>query len=356
MITHLKCWRWLKRLVVIATIVVCLGATDSLSEEPMWSVYLDRSYYTTESKAFVICYFDAQTIRYRPGAFDPENDRFPDIQVSLHHNPDGGFVLLAANSHYYPVDVIYQISILTDRGRVKRLFDPAEFEVHANSFRDEVEFLGTRAYVFRGEAVSDRAVEITVTMTPHPDQIDPVYSAPRLPDTGRPGKTNLLCNPGFEEATLPGWPDYYLSTTAGPRSGPPGSQSGYGLDRENPFEGKAALWVRVNNEKAQRVYEACSPKLKEKTSFVLSAYMRADRDHVRVRFAGFGWKVPRPTFGHKEFTLTTQWQRYSEKETLPAGLPPWHSVGVEILAGQNATVFVDAFQLERGSEPTAYEP
>ena len=297
-----------------------------------------------------------QVVNYDPGTFDPDNDQFPDVQVSLRHNPAGGYVLLAANSRYYPVDVTYQISLLQDGGQVQRLFDSTKYDMRNGVFSDHVEFLGTRAYTFDSDVVLNGPIAISVRMRPHPDQIDPVYGAPGLPDTGRPGRKNLLRNPGFEEAGLPGWPDYYLFTAAGPLSGRPGSESGYGLDTENPYEGNASLWIRVKNEGAKRFYGACSPRLERETPFVFSAHMRADRDNAKVRFVGFGWKVPQPTFGYREFTLTTRWQRFSETGALPSGLPPWHSVGVEILANQDATVFFDAVQLEQGTELTEYDP
>ena len=102
--------------------------------------------------------------------------------------------------------------------------------------------------------------------------------------------------------------------------------------------------------------DACSHQLKAETPFVLSAYMRADRENVKVRFVGFGFRVPRPTFGHQEFTLSTKWQRFSEQGTHTPGLPPWHSVGIEVLPDQDATVFIDAIQFEQGTQATEYEP
>ena len=189
-----------------------------------------------------------QVVNYDPGTFDPDNDQFPDVQVSLRHNPAGGYVLLAANSRYYQVDVTYRISLLQDGGQVQRLLDSTKYDIRNGVFSDHVEFLGTRAYAFDSDVVLNGPIEISVRMRPHPDRIDPVYGAPGLPDTGRPEKRNLFRNPGFEEAGLPGWPDYYLFTATGPLSGRPGSEPGYGLDTEHPYEGNASLWIRVKDE------------------------------------------------------------------------------------------------------------
>jgi len=254
-----------------------------------------------------------QTITYNPGEFDPGHDKFPDVQVSLRRNPKGGYVLLAANSRYYPVDVTYRISLLRDGTTVKQMFNGTGHSVKDSCFTDRVDFMGTRAYAFDSEVPLTGRVEISVEMKSYPDQVDPVYGAPGLPDTGRPGKRNLMRNPGFEEAGLLGWPDYYLFSVAGPRAGRPGSEYGYGLDTENPYEGKASLWVHAKAGSVPNstlFYGACSPKVTEETPFVLSAYMRANRNGVKVRFKGFGWRVPKPTFGYKEFTLATEWERY----------------------------------------------
>ena len=284
-----------------------------------------------------------QIVSYSPGEFDPENDRFPDVQVSVRRNPSGGYVLLAANTRYCPVDVTYRLSVLDETGTVIRLFSSEEHPVQDRSFHDRLEFMGTRAYAFSSDAALDGPVEIAVETVAHPEETDPVYGAPGFPDTGRPGKRNLLRNPGFEEAAFPNWPDYYLFSDA------------CSLDSEHIHEGTTCLKIDASS-RPERVYAACSPDLEESTDFVLSAYMRADRDGVTVRFLGFGWRVPEPTFGYKDFTLTTEWKRYSEVGTLIPGLPKWHSVGVLVPADQEATVYVDAMQFEKGQELTDYDP
>lgn len=294
-----------------------------------------------------------QTITYTPGGFDPGNDQFPDVQVALRRNPEGGYVLLAANTRYYPVDTTFGLDFLGKDGEVKRLFSPAKHKIGAGAFRDRLECMDTRAYLIAAPALSNLPVKISVQMTAHPDQADPVYGAPAMPDSGRPGKRNIMRNPGFEEVSLPDWPDYYL-LPGGPRLGVRTENSNRGIDTRNPYEGKNCWWMRGA---PIMIYGACSPKVKEPTEYVLSAYLRADRDGVKVRFRGFGWLVPKETFGAKEFTLTTKWERYWEKGVLPPGLPDWHSLAVVVQGGQDpATVWVDAIQFEQGAEPTEYEP
>ena len=200
--------------------------------------------------------------------------------------------------------------------------------------------MGTRAYVLASVSRLEEPVPIKVEMTAHPDQTDPFYSAPGYPDTGRPGKKNIIRNPGFEETSLPGWPDYYISWL------------GNHTTTESPFEGRQCMNVMSGHG----VRQACSPKLDKPTDYVLSAYMRASKEGMKAKFDGGGWLVPKETFGYKEFTLTKKWQRYSEKGKLPTGLPTWHSIGVRVPGGQAGTVFIDALQFEKGQEPTEYEP
>ena len=41
---------------------------------------------------------------------------------------------------------------------------------------------------------------------------------------------------------------------------------------------------------------------------------------------------------------------------IPAAVGRYHSVGVELVAGNHATVWIDALQLEEGERPTEFEP
>lgn len=296
-----------------------------------------------------------QEIDYGPAGFDPEHNEFPDVQVSLRHHPSGGFVLLAANSKPYPVDAEFRLSILEEQHAVTHLFRKGELPVKNATFGERLEPMGTRAYVFPARE-TEAPVQISVRVHPHDEDPDPDY-APGVPDSGRPGKRNLLANPGFEAATFPDWPDYYLFSPERPRLGQTGAKPLFGLETAHPYEGKACLWMLSNGgSAASRVYTACAPRLTEAKPYVLSAWMRADHEGVKVRFVGFGWRVPRPTFGTQEITLGTSWQRYSEQGMLPPKLPDWHSVGVEIVGKQSAKVWIDAMQLEAGTEPTAYDP
>ncbi|MFM8470074.1 MAG: hypothetical protein ACKODH_08900 [Limisphaerales bacterium] len=297
----------------------------------------------------------AQTLDYSPASFDPARDEFPDVQVSLRRRPSGGFVLLAANTRPYPVDATFHLPMLSDGSKITHLFRSGSLAVNSAAFTEQIEALGTRAYVMPEVRDVKTPAQIAVRTQSHPDKADADYG-PGVPDSGRPGKRNLLANPGFEAASFPEWPDYYLFSPERVRLGQKGARL-FGLDGAQPFEGKQCLWMQADGSASEvKFYTACSPQLTEPKPYVLSAWMRADRDGVKVRFVGFGWRVPQPTFGAQEFTLTTKWQRCFERGTLPPKLPDWHSVGVEIAGKQQAKVWIDAVQFEAGTEPTAYEP
>ena len=297
-----------------------------------------------------------QAISYKPNEFLPEKRKFPEVHVALRRNPKGGYVLLAANSRCYPVDVTYRISILGRADKVGRLFDRATFRVRNGGFSDRLDVLDTRAYTFDAAAV-EGPVRIVVEAAGHPEKTDKLYGSPALPDTGRPGKKNIVRNPGFEEASLPGWPDYYRVYQGGPRLGEPGKQAEWGLDADNRYEGKVSLCIKGYESKGRRrVSCVLAPKFEKARRFVLSAYMRADKPGVKVQFFGGGYRVKEPSFGKKEFTLTTEWRRYSEVGILPAALGRYHSIGVDLVSADGSTIWIDALQLEEGDKPTAFEP
>ncbi len=161
-----------------------------------------------------------QEIAYTPVAFDPENEKFPDVQVVLLRRPAGGLTLLAANSRPYPVDANYTIAGVNLRQPVSRLFAEASCAVSNNVFADRLECLGTRAYVIAAAPPeADAPIRIGVETRPWPDEADPLYAEAGYPDSGRPARRNIVQNPSFETASLPAWPDYYIWLNA--RAPPP---------------------------------------------------------------------------------------------------------------------------------------
>ncbi|MDP6355854.1 MAG: hypothetical protein QF473_12165, partial [Planctomycetota bacterium] len=294
-----------------------------------------------------------QQVTYSPTELRPEERKFPDVHVSLHRRPEGGCVLLAANSRAWPVDVTIRIPAIKS-GEAGRLFSQNKLRVKDSTFSARLKALDTRAYTL--DASLDQPVLIEVHAKSHPAKTDPLYG-PGHPDTGRPGKKNIARNPGFEEASLPGWPDYFLIDQGGPRLGVPGQQADWGQDSVDPYEGKFSLRIKGFTRNRRRIVRSIlCPQADKPRQYILSAWMRSDEEGAKVKFIGGGYRIKTPTFGHKTFTLTTQWRRYYEVGTIPANVGRYHSIGLELLKGTTATVWLDAIQLEEGAEPKVFDP
>ncbi len=296
-----------------------------------------------------------QTIRYTPVAFEPRKNVFPDVQVSLKKNPAGGYILLAANWKPYPVDVVYRISLLEESGAVSLLFDQtAAFKVGRRGFSDTLAAMDTRAYAIAGPSELSEPVEIEVSVTAHPERTDAFLTAKGLPDSGEPGKKNILRNSGFEACSIPGMPDYYrdmrtVGTGLGYRVGDPRGDCGWRVDTNRPFEGNHCLRLDVNRGATTFFLFGVSPKLDEPTPFVFSAWLRGDNAQNST-FMFYG-----PGTDGKRKPLTTEWQRFSQVVTLHPKVP-WagHYFGFYSGTTGTNTVWIDAMQMEKGTNLTDY--
>jgi len=300
-----------------------------------------------------------QIIAYSPGEFDPSAEKYPDVQAALFRHPEGGFVLLAANSRPYPVETTFKLSNL-GKEKVQQVFAKWRANAKDSSFKDRIEPYGVRAYRYDGKGDKTEPVNVALTMKAQPDAITP-EPAP-IPVSGRAGKKNLVQNPGFELATLPGAPDYFPlgpQNLNGPRAGQPGAW--FELDTSQPFEGKCCLRLKCATKTPANITQnmvrfKLSPKCDKPTTFVFSAYMRADRDGVQAtlvqivkRASGFGDAKP--------VTLTKAWQRYSASGDVAVELGRYNMFGIIVTGPADGfTVWVDALQFEPGAEPTDYEP
>jgi len=293
-------------------------------------------------------------IAYSPVAFDPLNNGFPDVQVSLKRNPSGGYILLAANWKPYPVDVAYTVSLLGQSGNIRLLFDRNKtYKVEKGGFSDTIAAMDTRAYAITADIGATTPISICVNVKAHPEKTDPFYAAVALPDSGVPGKKNLIRNPGFEECSVPGMPDYNSmfnipsERNKGWRIGDSrGVDLDIAVDTNKPFEGKNCL--RMNAGKGSsflRFY--LDPMVEHPTQFVFSAWVRGNgTPGNKVQFFGPG------TDGKKSYALTNEWQRIHQVITLPAPPHDGSYYGFYIRKG---TVWIDAMQFEKGTEPTDYE-
>ncbi len=258
----------------------------------------------------------------------------PDIQAAIYKDPRGYYVLLAANSAYYPVDVKFSIEGATPADAVSHLFAGSACQVQSNSFSDRLDWLATRAYRLDAANLPE-PVRITVNAAPikaedHRDDSIPV--------TGREDRKNRAPNPGFEDATMPGWPDYYLPLMVWPSIG--SSTGEWGQDTQNPYEGKYCLkmksTLRVGTLRSGLLMKFKGAADMQGTNVCWSLYLKADNTNMTARF----WK------DGPIFRLSTHWQRYH-------CLAP--AVSLSLFTYGDGTVWADALQVERGSVPTEYE-
>ncbi len=199
-----------------------------VAHREQWDAYARLSREIREMTPALLAPELFQNIHYTPVEFDPDQDRFPAVQVRLFHSSRTGYLLLAANSMNYPVNAHFTVAGLS--GKARCLFSAAELEVASEGFADTFEPLGVRVYrldnlqpasdneTFRDEGVpapnrnkalpACQPISIRVAMEADTAGYQPEIA---VSSRGRPGKRNILLNPSFEENTLPLWPDYYRS-------------------------------------------------------------------------------------------------------------------------------------------------
>ena len=193
----------------------------------------------------------------------------------------------------------------------------------------------------------------------------------RLTDLGPIGQAagpgvNIAPNSSFEYTSqLRGWPDFWQPSQYGdflPREqfnpeemrliGTP--KSPWGQDTENPYHGKYCLRMEASARLTQTPYWGVSLRVEAGKPYVFSLYLRANRDGqpVQVRVTGIG---------EKRFELTQMWQRYVLTGTYQPdpkiGRAGYTQIHIEFPSHSGgAIVWLDALQLEEGTEPTEYKP
>jgi len=290
-----------------------------------------------------------QTVVYNPGVVDPERHMFPDVQAAVFRKSAAERLLLAANGKPYPVAVSIAVDGLRDDQRVKRLFSDQTYPVSQSRFEDRLEPFAVRAYYYPAPAAGiEQPAAIRLTLKADPSQAR--TEAPAYPRTGRPDKKNLAANPSFEEATYPGWPDYYIFYGLTRRIGQPDAT--VALVTNQPYHGKYCLQM-ASVKPGPRSYPSIrfylAPQPTQPCDYVLSAYLRADRDGVQVGI-GQVWNI----WKSKIVTLTKDWKRYSISGMLSPGLDEYTTWYLWVPS--EGVVWMDAIQMEKGVEPTTFEP
>jgi len=253
----------------------------------------------------------AQNVKYTPGELNPEKDKYTDIQVSLKRNPEGGYVLLAANSRCYPVDVTYRISLLEKSGMVNTLFEGMKYKVKNASFSDKFKAYGVRAYTFKSNKALPEAVKISVSMKAYPEKT--TKKVAKYGRAGRVGMKNLIPNPSFEQLSVKAWPDYFkysgTKLEGSERAG--NSNAAFDIVQDKPFHGKRCLQIHTGGIKKSRLaYVDVLTNNDAPGEYVFSFYARANEDNTHL-----GMLRAKKT----KFKISKEWKRYYFKKIIPKG-------------------------------------
>ncbi|MFP3904741.1 MAG: sugar-binding protein [Armatimonadota bacterium] len=284
-----------------------------------------------------------------PAPFDPAADRFPDVQGRVFRDPEGGLVLVAANSSYYPVRAEFTVSGL--KRDVSRVFADDVLETEDGVFGEELEPLAVRAY-----RLGDLAEPLSLNFAAQRTGPRSPLGERALVNKWRPDKKNVLPNPSFEEETIEGLPDYYITT-----------ENGVALERDPALvkfgekcvrlETDRMRWTNPQGRTRYRYFSRGTfhsrpiPRVEKETPFVWSVWLRGEEGGEEVELQ-FGAES-------KVVTVEKEWKRFSMPVVISPGLTgrtsPGMNVTVEVDA-QNpaATCWVDGIQLEKGEEMTAF--
>ncbi len=146
---------------------------------------------------------------------------------------------------------------------------------------------------------------------------------------------------------MPTRPDYWRQTgTFRAREMTGSTNQVWGLSTHEPYHGATCLEMISRNGDWRFAYRYLTIERPAPEPYVLSAWLRSDRDGQVVRLrAGAAGDVP--------FPVTREWQRYSLPFQAGTGQV---MMGIHFTAEPETTVWVDAVQLERGRTPTDFEP
>ena len=184
------------------------------------------------------------------------------IIVLLKAHPEGGGLLLAANTRDEPVQVTVAVSGLERKGKVTSLFGNRKYEVRDGAFSDHLEGLATRAYRIPRMELSDRqAAIIRLKLAPQP----------RTVAADRPMFNNLVVNAGFE--TEVGWSNV---VTDGPAF----------YDTAMAKEGQRALCIKRRAGMNTVVVTSQPIQLKPSTRYEFGAWMRGEFTSAPPQWGG----------------------------------------------------------------------
>ena len=275
----------------------------------------------------------AQTVRHERAEMEET------VQVLVQEHA-GKTYLITANASEYEAEATFT---LPDgfSGKAKVWFEDRSRPIKDSRFTDHFEGYGRHVYELASRWPSGE----TATVAANLGERKQPGALPILPymQTAA-GPKNLLPNSGFKNVSLPGWPDYWM---------PPahtiltpgfigGEDSPWESDHAVAFEGQKSLRM-TKREPFMPTAAMWYVPVKRAGDHTLSVYLKADRPDVRVRLC--------LTRGSREVRVSTEWARYSCTDNLDPG----RTAHINIRLEDEATLWLDAAQLEEGTQPTAYE-
>ncbi len=323
--------------------------------DSLWSILSDLAGELADLSGCMLEEDLDQSVSYWNGSspvlFNPVYNQFTDIQVSLRKAPSGesyDYVLLAANTREYSIDVDYTISLLGTSGTVGRMFDEDTYTVANGEFSDTLDAFATRAYTF--SSTSTDPIEIKVVMSPNGSFTPETF----YPLSGRENMTNLMQNPSLEDASLTNWPDYCKPWDATPRIN--AANQGWGLVTDSPYHGGKCLKI-VRDSTLNGFYFTLIPQHSDSNGkdYTFSVYLKTDAagaaanngQGLSVRLQGTADGI-----GYTDvYVDSTSWTRKSFTFNVPANLS---SNKFQVILLEDGTIWADAVQVEQASSVSAF--
>ncbi len=268
---------------------------------------------------------------YQPARFIPEKEEYPDVQCRIFRDPaDGGLVLLAANSRYYPVTAAFTVAGLS--GTVRRIFADKALPLKDGVFQEVLEPFAVRAYRLGGKLAEPVALAVAAL---RPESVPPPETA--WANNVRPGKKNVFPNPSFEETTVPGLPDYYHGEFVLAAPG----QARFG-------ENAIMLTRRADALAPTPLNWSCAPQHDQPAPYVLSFWAKGAQggEKLLVRH--------RVSQTQTTIVLTNAWRRWEFPAIV---IPPRQKPDRDdfLVYLMNGAAWLDGMQLEAGYQATEFE-
>jgi hypothetical protein len=265
----------------------------------------------------------------------------------------GKTYLVTANAS--PGEVIATFELpLKAAGRANVWFEQRGLDMRDGRFSDRFEGYARHVYELEGRWPTRGTLRISAVLT---GRTSPGAAAFLRPKGVTAGSKNLVPNSGFEAAAIPHWPDYWEPGFDIRGSAEPGFVGGpeelWTIDRRVFHEGRQSLRMTRRHRAASDDYARLRAvgvnmnylPVRQEGDHTFSVWLNADRPKTAVRL-WIGWKFC-------DVQVADKWDRYSFTSPLAAKTA---TTEIQVELRDQATLWVDAAQLEIGSQATPYSP